>query len=148
MVQGRKAGFKHSTETIEKIRKAHLGTKQGLGTKNKISETMSGRTKTIAHRNRISESMLDVEGKHLKRYIALKEEYPDQEEFFEENKKALLVAMQDIKSERELADIRRYIETGPLYSSIPYSYSSSSCFAAEDVMIALVDAASFLQRFH
>ncbi|HEC64569.1 MAG TPA: hypothetical protein ENI23_04695 [bacterium] len=109
---------------------------------------MAGRNKTTEHRDRISETRLDMERKYLKRYIALKEEYPDQEEFFETNKKALLVAMQDIRSEKELADIRRYIETGPLYSSISYQYSSSSCFAAEDAMIALVDTASFLQRFH
>jgi len=148
MKQGRKPGFKHSAETIEKIRQTRLGTSHSLGTKNKISESMSGRTKSIGHRERIAESRVDIERKCLKRYIALREEYPDQAEFFDTNKKALLAAMRDIKSEQELMDIRRYIETGSLYASIPYQYSSSSYFAAEDAMIALVDAASFLQRFH
>jgi hypothetical protein len=147
MKQGRKPGFKHSVETIEKIRQSHLGTKQELGTRSKISRSMSGKNKTPDHKERLSESMFNLDAKCLERYNALKAEYPDQEEFFEQNQEDLLFAMQDIKSEKELTDIRRYIESVPLHNSLTYEYSSSSCYAAEDAMIALVDAASFLRRF-
>jgi len=147
MKQGRKPGFKHSAETIEKIRQSHLGTKQELGTRSKISRSMSGKNKTRDHKDRLSESMFNLDAKCLERYNALKAEYPDQEEFFEQNQEDLLFAMQDIKSEKELTDIRRYIESAPLHNSLTYEYSSSSYFAAEDAMIALVDAASFLRRF-
>jgi len=146
MAQGRKPGYKHSAETIEKIRQSRLGNKQSAGTRSKISESMVGRTKTIQHKDNISESLFDLESKCLKRFIALKEEYPGQEAFFENNKEDLLFAMQDIKSEKELRDIRQYIEVGSLYNSVPYQYSSSSCFAAEDAMIALVDTASFIRK--
>ncbi len=148
MTSGRKPGYKHSAETIEKIRQSRLGNKQSADTRNKISKSMSGRTKTPEHKDHISESMFDLESKCLKRFISLKEEYPGQEAFFENNREDLLFAMRDIKSERELGDIRRYIEVGSLYTSTPYQYSSSSYFAAEDVMIALIDTASFLRKFN
>ena len=147
MKQGRKPGFKHSAKTIEKMRQAHLGTKHGSGTRSKISHSMSGKNKSTDHRDHIAESMFNLDAKCLERYNALKAEYPDQEEFFEQNQEDLLFAMQDIKSEKELTDIRRYIESAPLHNSLTYEYSSSSCYAAEDAMIALVDAASFLRRF-
>ena len=110
MKRGRKPGYKHLAETIEK------------------------------------ESMFDLDGKCIQRYMELKAEYPDQEEFFERNKGDLLFAMRDIKSEKELADIRRYIESATLHASIPYQYSSSSYSAAEDAMITLIDAAPLLRR--
>ena len=108
---------------------------------------MAGKNKTPDHKDRLSESMFNLDAKCLERYNALKAEYPDQEEFFEQNQEDLLFAMQDIKSEKELTDIRRYIESVPLHNSLTYEYSSSSCYAAEDAMIALVDAASFIRRF-
>ena len=146
MKQGRKPGYKHSDKTIEKIRQSRLGTKHASGTRAKISKSLIGRNKTADHRDRISESRYDLDGKCLQRYNELKAEYPDQIEFFEQNQGDLLFAMQDIKSEQELNDIRRYIESAPLHDSISYQYSSSSCFAAEDAMIALIDAASFIRR--
>jgi len=147
MKQGRKPGFKHSAETIEKMRQSHLGTKQELGTRSKISRNMSGKNKTSDHKDRLSESMFNLDAKCLERYNALKAEYPDQKEFFEQNREDLLFAMRDVKSEKELTDIRRYVECHSLHNSLTYEYSSSSCYAAEDAMIALVDAASFLRRF-
>lgn len=147
MVSGRKPGYKHSAETIEKIRQSRLGNKQSAAARTKISNSMSGKTKSAAHKKGISDSLHDLEGKCAKRLNALKEEYPGQEPFFERNKEDLLFAMQDVKSEQELRDIMRYIEVGPLYSSIPYQYSSSSYFAAEDVMIALIDTAAFIRKF-
>ena len=147
MKRGRKPGYKHSAETIEKIRQSRLGTKQKPDTRTKISKSMAGRNKTTVHRDHISESMFDLDGKCIQRYTELKSEYPDQEEFFERNKGDLLFAMRDIKSEKELDDIRRYIESATLHDSTPYQYSSSSYFAAEDAMIALLDAASFVRRF-
>jgi hypothetical protein len=148
MKQGRRPGYKHSAETIEKIRQSRLGTKQAISTKDKIGKSMAGQAKSLAHRDRISESMLDVEGKCIKRFLALKAEYPGQEAFFEENRGDLLFAMRDIKSEKELADIRRYIESETIHDSTSYNYSSSSYHAAEDTMIALVDAVIFLRKFH
>lgn len=146
MKQGRKPGYKHSAKTIEKIRQSRLGTKHASGTRSKISDSMAGRNKTADHKDHISESSYDLDGKCLQRYNALKAEYPDQSEFFETNQGDLLFAMQDIKTDQELTDIRRYIESSPLRDSLSYQYSSSSCFAAEDAMIALIDAASFIRR--
>jgi hypothetical protein len=147
MKRGRKPGFKHSDETIEKIRKSRLGTKHKLDTRAKISKSLSGKIKSQEHRDHISESRFDLDGKCIQRYIELKAEYPDQEDFFDLNKGELLFAMQDIKSEKELDDIRRYIESSTVHDSMSYHYSSSSLFAAEDAMIALIDAASFFRRF-
>ncbi len=147
MKPGRKPGFKHSPETIEKIRQSLLGTKQEVGTRSKISHSLSGKNKSTDHRDHISESLFNLEAKCLQRYNELKAEYPDQQEFFEQNQGDLLYAMQDVKSEKELTDIRRYIESAPLHNALGYEYSSSSCFAAEDAMIALIDAASFIRTF-
>lgn len=147
MKQGRKPGFKHSAETIEKIRQSRLGTKQELGTRSKISLSLSGKNKSPEHKDHISESLFNLDAKCLQRYKELKAEYPDQKEFFDQNQDDLIFAMQDIKSEKELTDIRRYIESAPLHNTLTYEYSSSSCFAAEDAMIALVDAASFIRVF-
>ncbi len=147
MTQGRKPGFEHSVETIEKIRQARLGIKHKLGTRSKISHSMSGKHKTPEHIDHLSESMFNLDAKCLERFNELKAEYPDQKEFFEQNREDLLFAMRDVKSEKELTDIRRYVECHSLHNSLTYEYSSSSCYAAEDAMIALVDAASFIRRF-
>lgn len=129
MTQGRKPGYKHSAST-----------------KNKISQSLSGRTKTPEHRDRIAEGMSDPQSRCFSRFLELKAEYPGHEGFFEENKEELLYALEDIKSEKELDNIRRYIENCPIDRSYSYQYSSSSCFAAEDTMIALIDAVAFLRK--
>lgn len=146
MKQGRKVGFKHSTQTIEKIRQSRLGSKQKPTTKFKISKSMLGKIKSTEHKDHISNSMFNLREKCLQRYNELKTEYPEQKEFFETNRKDLLSRMEDIKSEKELRDIRRYIESVPLHNSFTYEYSSSSYFASEDAIIALVDAAAFIHK--
>lgn len=148
MVSGRKPGYKHSAETKRKIRQSRVGAKHCSGTRAKISESMSGKAKTVDHKNLLAEAsdMLDLGGKCARRLAELKAEYPDQEDFFEKNRANLLWAMQDVKSEKELNDIRRFIESMPLQESMAYQYSSTSCFAAEDAMIALIDAVSFIRK--
>ena len=69
------------------------------------------------------------------------------EEFFVDNRDELLFAMRDVRTERELSDIRRYVETATLRPDEPYQYSSSSCFAAEDAMIALLDFKRLIQKY-
>ncbi len=134
MTQGRKPGYTHSAET-----------------KNKISQSLSGRTKTLEHRDHISKSMasksmVDPYARCFARYLEMKAEYPGHEGFFEKNKEELLYMLEDVKSEKELDHIRRYVENSSIHSSHPYQYSSSSCFAAEDTMIALIDAAACLRN--
>lgn len=132
---GRKPGYKHS-----------------VATKQKISEAMSGRTKTKEHRSHISASMFDLDGKCSSRLKSLRKEYPGQENFFDDNEEELLFAMQDIRSEKELDDIKRFLETKTLgqlrQGDRVYQYSSSSCYAAEDAMIALLDFKRLLQKYH
>jgi len=79
--------------------------------------------------------------------LELKAEYPGHEPFFEENKEELLYALEDIKSEKELIAIRKYVECHSLHNSLTYEYSSSSCYAAEDAVIALIDAVAYLRKF-
>lgn len=133
MVQGRKPGYKHSAET-----------------KRKISRSMSGCTKTEEHRDHIASAMYDLDARCFQRLEELRETYPGQEDFFNRNEAELLFAMQGVKSERELADIRRYVETKEL-AQIPerqrsYQYPSTSCHAVEDLVIELVDFKRFLQK--
>ena len=130
MAQGRKPGYKHSAET-----------------KKKISQSLSGQTKTLEHRDHIAESMADPQALCFARFLELKAEYPGHEDFFEENKEELLYALEDIKSEKELEYIRRYIESSSIDPSSSYQYSSSSCYAAEDAVIALIDAVAYLRKF-
>lgn len=150
MKRGRKPGYSHSPETIEKIRESRIGTKQNSDTRRKISQSLSGTAKTQAHRDSMSEAHLDIEQKCMQRFLELRSEYPEHESFFDENRSELLFAMRDIKSEKELRDLRRYIETTSLEDArgadLSYDYSSSSCYAQEDAMISLIDAASFLRR--
>ena len=84
----------------------------------------------------------------MKRLQELKDEYPEQETFFNDNNSELLLAMRNIRSETELNHISRYVENGFLKDSEPYQYQSSSCYAAEDALIALLDFKRFLQRYH
>ena len=132
---GRKPGYKHSDST-----------------KRKISEAMSGRTKTEEHRNHIAAAMFDLDGKCAARLKSLRKEYPGQEDFFDDNEEELLFAMQDIRSEKELDDIKRFMEIKTLGQlrdiDMSYQYSSSSCYAAEDAMIALLDFKRLLQKYH
>ncbi len=134
MKRGRKPGYKHDATTKEKI-----------------SASMSGKTKTEDHRNALSESRQDLDRKCQRRFLAMRQEYPGHESFFDSNKVKLLDAMRDIKSEKELRDIRRYIETTHLEDvpqvCLAYQYDSSSIYAQEDVMIELIDASRLLKKF-
>jgi FKBP-type peptidyl-prolyl cis-trans isomerase (trigger factor) len=130
---GRKAGFTHSEET-----------------RRKIAEAARGRTKTRAEKEKISRSkaLYDLDGKCAQRYEELRSDYPDVVDFFEENESEILFAMQDIRSEKELDDILKFHETSTLRPETPYQYSSSSCYAAEDAMIQLLDFKRYLRKFH
>jgi hypothetical protein len=131
------------------MRQAKLGTVHSPETKRKIGESVSrsisGTPKSSEHRDRISESLTDYEGRCLTRFEELKSEYPEQAEFFEDNKSELLFALQDVRSENELRDLRDYIELSRVEAKLSYEYSSSSVYAAEDLMIALLDAKRGLQ---
>jgi len=149
--KGRKPGYKHSKETKNKISVSHTGQVQDPSTKKKISESMSGKSKSVAHRAALSESLLGLEQKCLDRFISIRSEYPGFEEFFDKNKVKLLQAMRDVRSEKELRDIRKYIETTPIEAvpeeCIKYQYSSSSIFAQEDLVIELLDSVHLLKKF-
>jgi hypothetical protein len=135
MSRGRKPGYKHLEET-----------------KAKISQSMTGRTKTEEHKNQIAVSMYDLEGKCLARLEELRANYPEQQSFFDENEAELLFAMRDVRTEKELNDIRRFLETKELSrireNQRSYQYSSSSYHAAEDAMIALIDFKRLLPTYH
>jgi hypothetical protein len=92
--------------------------------------------------------MYDLDEKCVRRFEELKANYPDQEEFFEENEADLLFAMRDLRTEKELGDIRKHVENAILRQDEPYQYSSSSCYAAEDAMIALLDFKRYIQKLH
>lgn len=168
--RGRKPGFKHSiktkdkirqslkgvsqgprsTETKDKIRQSLIGTSRPQTTKNKIQQSLIGTTHLEKRRNNISrgKTLYELDEKCLNRYEDLKDNYPEQEEFFVDNKDELLFAMHDLRTEKELTDIRRYVETAALRPDEPYQYGSTSCYAAEDAMIALLDFKRFIQRYH
>lgn len=133
MQRGRKPGYKHSEET-----------------KAKISKSLSGRPKSVEHRDALSDSKHNLERKCMLRFLELRSQYPEHKEFFDANKSRLLFAMRTIKSEKELRDIRKHIESISLEDVPPvstsYQYESSSCYAQEDAMIALIDAMSFLEK--
>ena len=133
MSRGRKPGYRHSEKTKEKIRQSLTGTPHTDKRKDNIS---TGRT------------LYGLDEKCLNRFEELKSNYPDQEAFFLDNQYELLFAMRDVRTEGELRDIRRYIETAALRPDEPYQYSSSSCYAAEDAMIALLDFKRLLQKYH
>lgn len=146
MKPGRQSGYTPSNSTKQKIRESKLGIKRNSETKRKISNSLSGIPKTIIHRENISNSLTDLETKCLRRFEELKLDYPDHVEFFETNKSDLLFAMRDCRSEQELTDLRRYVEVAQLESSTGYVYSSSSMYAAEDNVIALLDVKRLLER--
>jgi len=117
---GRRPGFKHSEET-----------------KAKISKTKKKQSFTEEHRENITQAKLDAQCAY--RLADLRANYPDQQEFFDDNEAELLFAMQDVRTEGELRALRKYIESEPLHSEVRYRCFSSSCYAAEDTVIALID---------
>jgi hypothetical protein len=135
MKRGRKTGYEHSEETKEKI-----------------STSMTGKTKTEAHKYALSESRHNSDSRCLQRFLDMRKEYPGHSAFFDNNKVKLLRAMRNIKSEKELRDIRRYIETTHLEDvpqmCLAYQYDSSSIYAQEDAMIELIDTVRFLKKFN
>ena len=156
---GRPPGYTHSEETKQKIveaaarRKHTAPTRQKIAeaaqrrshapeTRRKISETMRGQEKSESHREKISFGKLDIDGRCMARLAELKANYPDHAEFFEENEIPLLIALREVKSDKEIDDIKKYIETGDIdrYSkSLSYQSSSSSFQAHEDTVIDLLD---------
>ena len=148
---GRPAGYKHSEETRQKMKEAHQGRKQSAETRRKISESMRGRGKSSDHRENISYGMLDIDSRCVARFAELKANYPDQAEFFEENEIELLIALRDVKSDKEIDDIKKYIETEDIdryAGSLSYQYSTSSFHAQEDAVIKLLDTVAYLRKFH
>ncbi len=133
MSRGRKPGYKHSQETKDKIRRALTGTQHSEERRENIAK---------------GKALYELDEKCIARFEELKANYPDQEDFFLDNEDELLFAMRDVRTEKELTDIRRYIEVAALRPNDPYQYSSSSCYAAEDAMIELLDFKRLLQRYH
>ncbi len=130
--RGRPPGYKHSDETKAKIR-----------------ESLTGHAHTRLRNNNIAaaKAVYDQEGKCVRRLEELRDCYPDQYQFFDENEPELLFAMLDVRSEKELEYIRKYVESERLDSGVSYEYASSSCYAAEEAMIALLDFKRFLEKF-
>jgi hypothetical protein len=130
---GRRPGFKHSEET-----------------KRKMAEAKIGRKYSPEHCESLSQAQLmyNLDEKCVQRFEDLKANYPEQEDFFLDNEVELLVAMRDVRTEKELSDIRRYIETAVLRPDQPYQYRSSSFYAAEDAMIDLLDFKRRFQIYH
>jgi len=148
---GRVPGYEHSEETKKKIsdaasRRVHL-----TSTREKISQSMKGRIKSERHREKISHGMLDTYSLCIARLEELKSNYPEQSAFFEENESALLTALREVKSDKEIDDIKKYIETEDIAKyagTLSYQYSSSSYHAQEDAVIALLDTITYLRKFH
>ncbi len=132
MSSGRKPGYTHSKETKEKIRQSLLGKSHPEKRKSNISQ---------------GKVLYDLDSKCARRLDELKNNYPEEREFFEDNEPELLFAMRDLRSEKELDYIRQYVETEALRPDQPYQYASSSCYAAEDAMIMLLDVKKFLQKY-
>jgi len=157
---GRSPGYHHSEDTKRKIKEAHQGLQQSTETRRKISESMKGREKSAEHRAKLSELSFDreaardvlyLDNRCLDRLAELKANYPDHEEFFEENETALLMALRDVKSDKEIEDITRYIESEDIdkyAGSLSYQYASSSFYAQEDAVIAVIDTMRYLRKFH
>ena len=133
MSRGRKPGYKHSQETKDKIRQSLKGTPHPTERRENIAK---------------GKALYELDEKCIARFEELKANYPEQEDFFLDNEDELLFAMRDVRTEKELTDIRRYVEVAALRPNEPYQYSSSSCYAAEDAMIELLDFKRLLQRYH
>jgi len=148
--RGRKPGYKHSEETKKRISDTLRGQPPTEETKRKMSDAKKGRRYSPEHRENMSRAHLayELDEKCIARFEDLKASYPEQEEFFVDNRDELLFAMRDVRTEKELTDIRRYVETAALRADEPYQYESTSCYAAEDAMIALLDFKRLLQTYH
>jgi hypothetical protein len=151
--RGRKPGYKHSQETKDKIGKSQSRVPhppRDQKTKDKIRQSLTGTPHPEQRRDSISKgkALYELDEKCIARYEDLKSNYPEQEDFFLDHQDELLFAMRDVRTEKELTDIRRYVETAALRPDEPYHYSSSSCYAAEDAMIALLDFKRLLQTYH
>ncbi len=138
---GRKPGFKHSNETKRKLADAQQGRIYTDEVKQKMSDAKKGRIYSSEHRDSISRAVFryGLDEKCIRRFEDLKANYPEQEDFFLDNEEELLLAMRNVRTEKELRDIRKYIETSALRPDEPYIYESTSCFAVEDAMIKLID---------
>lgn len=156
MVQGRKTGrkpgYKHNTETKRKISQTKSGQPFTDDHKDNMRQAKLGTSRSEEERKAIAtgRAHVDLESKCLHRFLEMRSEYPGQEEFFDSNRAALLIAMRDLKSETELRDIRRYIETLTIeeipQAYLEYQYDSSSFYAHEAAMVDLIDAATFLRK--
>jgi len=148
--RGRKPGYKHSEETKKRISDTLRGHPPTEETKRKMSDAKKGRRYSPEHRENMSRARVayELDEKCIARFEDLKANYPEQEDFFLDHEDELLFAMRDVRTEKELTDIRRYVETAALRPDEPYIYSSSSCYAAEDAMIALLDFKRLLQTYH
>jgi len=148
--RGRKPGYKHSQETKDKMRAAKRGTVRPQETKNRIRKSLLGTPHPDERKESIAQgkALYELDEKCIARFEELKSNYPEQEDFFLDHQDELLFAMRDVRTEKELTDIRRYVETAALRPDEPYQYSSSSCYAAEDAMIALLDFKRLLQTYH
>ena len=107
-----------------------------------VGKTGSGRRPGFKHSEETKAKISDARKRRslgAYRLADLRANYPDKQEFFDDNEAELLIAMQDVRTEGELRALRKYIESEPLYREVSYHYSSSSCYAAEDVVIALLD---------
>lgn len=155
---GRSPGYYHSEETRQKIKNSLSGRTKSKEHRQNIAKSMKGQEKSKEHREKLSQLGFDREADSRMSYIdklcidrlaELKANYPGHEEFFEENEPALLIALRDVKSDKEIDDIKRYIETEDIdryAGSLSYQYASSSFYAQEDAVIALLDAVADLAR--
>lgn len=132
MTRGRNPGYKHTEETKDKIRQSLTGKSHPKERKDNISK---------------GKVLYELDEKCVNRFEDLKASYPEQEDFFLDHQDELIFAMRDVRTEKELKDIRRYVETLALRPDEPYQYSSSSCYAAEDAMIALLDFKRRIQNY-
>ena len=106
------------------MRQAKLGVKRSPETRQKISD---GKKRAAS---------LD---KYTRRFEEFRDEYPDQEEFFDNNREALLELMEDVRSEKELTQLRKHVEIYKVDANTPYEYPSTSVSAVEDLLIELLD---------
>ena len=139
MGSGRRPGFRHSTETIEKIRLSRIGQKHDPETIERISAS-----KTSSSFSSTLEQLCQY------RFNELWYTYPQCRDFLASRKEELLCALQDIKSEKELNYISTNIENADIdrYNNLQFAYSSSSFHAHEDVIIEFLDSVKFVRQYH
>ena len=139
MKRGPKPGSKKSEETKRKIRDARLGTNHSSETKNRISESMASVPKSKDHKNNISKTRTSNIDRNLKRFEDMRSEYPTESKFFEDNRDALLEFMEEVRSEKELTQLRKHIEVSNLDRDLSFDYPSTSIFAVEDILVEILD---------